>query len=832
MACCLIASMSQASEASAAYDLAGFIDSNCLDCHAGESAEAGLDLERMVSDADTRFPTDRWAKVHDRVKAGEMPPPDYGSPDQPDRDRFVVASADRLRRADKERQATEGRTVYRRLNRVEYENTLRDLLRLPNLEVAGMLPPDSSAYGFDKVGSALDVSHVQLARYLEAAGAAIDQAMGPVLQHGERPETQVLHLDAKTNGRLEQVLRKGKEAVPVGEAVGLLRQPNTAQAPWWWSKFSPTVDGTYRIRMKTHGFVWDRGEVLPADQNHVVTYYALRQTTKRPLGTFDIGPSADQASIHEFDAHLRVGEQLQFWLETLSDQNRGNTPMEEYVAPGVAVEWLEIEGPLFPQWPPASYRQLFGDLPVQDWDPDSNVQPPPLPIHYDGVGKRAKLVQAKPGKTTLRHVVSRQPDADARRLLLRFANRTLRRSVGGDEIRDIVELVQARLDAHVSFQEAMRVGYQAILCSPEFLFLDESPGQLSDFALASRLSYFLWNSLPDDELRRAASRNELHRADVLSAQVERMLNDPKANRFVEDFCGQWLDLRRITVTQPDEQLYPEFDQFLLDSMVRETRRYFAEMVRDDLGADHLVGSDFLMINERLAELYEIDGVEGCTIRKVDLPADSPRGGFLTQASVLKVTANGTTTSPVTRGAWVLDRLYGRPPLPPPPNVPAVEPDLRGATTIRRQLEKHRDDEACATCHRAIDPPGFALESFDVIGTWRDRYRALENGEPPQVKEIMGKPVVYKLGLPVDGSGVDPGGESFEDVHEFRAILLSRKETLAKNLAERLVVYSTGAGIDFADRDAIAKILNETRDTGFGLRSIIHAVVQSDLFQRK
>src|SRR6056297_531358 len=256
------------------------------------------------------------------------------------------------------------------------------------------------------------------------------------------------------------------------------------------------------------------------------------------------------------------------------------------------------------------------------------------------------------------------------------------------------------------------------------------------------------------------------------------------------------------------------------------------MVRDDLGADHLVGSDFLMINERLAELYEIDGVEGCTIRKVDLPADSPRGGFLTQASVLKVTANGTTTSPVTRGAWVLDRLYGRPPLPPPPNVPAVEPDLRGATTIRRQLEKHRDDEACATCHRAIDPPGFALESFDVIGTWRDRYRALENGEPPQVKEIMGKPVVYKLGLPVDGSGVDPGGESFEDVHEFRAILLSRKETLAKNLAERLVVYSTGAGIDFADRDAIAKILNETRDTGFGLRSIIHAVVQSDLFQRK
>jgi len=239
-----------------------------------------------------------------------------------------------------------------------------------------------------------------------------------------------------------------------------------------------------------------------------------------------------------------------------------------------------------------------------------------------------------------------------------------------------------------------------------------------------------------------------------------------------------------------------------------------------------------MINGRLAELYEIPDVDGVAIREVSLPEASPRGGLLTQASVLKITANGTTTSPVTRGAWVLDRFLGQPVPPPPPNVAAVEPDLRGTTTIREQLAKHRDNTGCAACHRRIDPPGFALESFDVIGGFRERYRSLGEGDPVKKTFRGNRPVKYKLGLPVDPTGVAPSGEQFADIHGFRKILLEQDAQLAKSLTEKLLVYATGAGIEFADREAVTKILEETKSKHYGLRSLIHAIVQSEVFRRK
>jgi hypothetical protein len=267
-------------------------------------------------------------------------------------------------------------------------------------------------------------------------------------------------------------------------------------------------------------------------------------------------------------------------------------------------------------------------------------------------------------------------------------------------------------------------------------------------------------------------------------------------------------------------------------MVKETKAYFTEMLRHDLNIEHVIDSDFVMINGRLAKLYDIPDVDGVNLRRVKLPDDSPRGGLLTQASFLKVTANGTTTSPVTRGAWVLDRVYGQPAPLPPSNVPAIEPDLRGTTTIREQLDQHRNIEACATCHRRIDPPGFALESFDVIGGWRDRYRSLGEGENANATFKDNRPVRYKLGLPVDTSGVAPDGQPFNDIHEFRQTLLSQKRQLARNLTERLLTYATGAGIQFADREVVEHILKETEESGHGLRSIIHAVVQNEVFQRK
>ncbi|MEM6365682.1 MAG: DUF1592 domain-containing protein, partial [Planctomycetota bacterium] len=520
-------------------------------------------------------------------------------------------------------------------------------------------------------------------------------------------------------------------------------------------------------------------------------------------------------------------------FETLDDRNKGRKrSMTDYVAPGVAVDWIEIQGPLFEEWPPTSHTALFGDLPMKRWTPETGLRQPQLPMVTSGVGKRATRVLAKQKDVIPMHVISQHPREDARRLLLRFANRAFRRPVHSNELTDIVDLVESKIDQECCFQEAMQVGFQAILCSPEFLFFNEKPGRLDAYALASRLSYFLWSSLPDDELLRLARDGSLLWPATLHEQTERMLNDSKASNFVDNFCGQWLDLRRITITQPDDELYPEFDQWLLDSMVEETKAFFAEMLKQDLSVTHLVDSDFAIVNQRLARHYELPGVDGVALRKVSLPEDSPRGGLLTQAAVLKVTANGTSTSPVTRGAWVLDRIYGQAAPLPPSNVPAIEPDLRGATTIREQLQQHRNDPACASCHRQIDPPGFALENFDVIGGWRDRYRSLGSGDAANVTFKDERPVRYKLGLPVDASGQAPDGTQFTDIHDFRMIMIAQKEQLARNIARRLMTYATGAEIQFADRASIEEVLRRSRDSDYGIRTLIHEVVQSECFQSK
>ena len=387
------------------------------------------------------------------------------------------------------------------------------------------------------------------------------------------------------------------------------------------------------------------------------------------------------------------------------------------------------------------------------------------------------------------------------------------------------------MDDGQTFEKAMRVAFRAVLTSPRFLFFDERPGRLDDWALASRLSYFLWSTCPDEELREVAARGVLNRPEVLRGQVERMLNSPDAVGFVENLTGQWLDLRQIDFTQPDRKLYPEFDDLLKASMLGETRAFFEEMLRDDLSLTNLIHSDFLMVNRRLAEHYGITGVTGEGIRRVPVTVESHRGGLLTQASVLKVTANGTSTSPVIRGAWVAKRLLGEPLPPPPADVPAFEPDTRGTTTIREQLAKHRSLKTCAACHDRMDPPGFALENFDAIGGWRERYRT-ENGDSPEGR-FRGRPIwEYKLGPDVDAAGATPGGRTFENIDGFKQLLLERREQVARNVTQNLLVYATGAGLQFADRETVEDILSQLQTEGGGLRTIVQAIVQSDVFQTK
>lgn len=339
--------------------------------------------------------------------------------------------------------------------------------------------------------------------------------------------------------------------------------------------------------------------------------------------------------------------------------------------------------------------------------------------------------------------------------------------------------------------------------------------------------------MPDNELRTLADQGRLHEPEVLRSQTERLLRDPKSHRFISDFLGQWLKLRQIASNDPDRKLYPEFSPYLQDCMVAESEAFFRELIEKDLDASHLVHSNFAMLNEKLAVHYGIEGVHGPRIRRVELPEDCPRGPFLTHASVLKVTANGTTTSPVPRGAFVMERFLGRPPQPPPATVPAVEPDVRGATTIREQLAKHRSEPSCSACHARIDPPGFALESFDVIGGYRTRYRSLEKGDPaPRGAIDPFIPIQFKLGPPVDSSGQMPGGRAFRDLREFQDQMAQDRETLLKNLAQQLTIYATGRELAFRDRAAIKTVVQSVEARGGGIRTLIHELVQGSLFQKR
>jgi hypothetical protein len=452
-------------------------------------------------------------------------------------------------------------------------------------------------------------------------------------------------------------------------------------------------------------------------------------------------------------------------------------------------------------WPPAGHRMLFGDL-AQAPDP-----------------QRKGRVE----------VVSKDPAADARRILTDFTRRAFRRAVTDADVRPFVARVEAKIKEGHSFERGLRAGLKAVLISPDFLFLRERAGKLDDFALASRLSYFLWSSMPDEELLAAAGRSELSKPEALHKQVERMLRDPKAKAFTENFAGQWLNLRAIDDTVPDPSLYPEYDDDLKGSMIREPYLFFDEVLKDDLGVTRFVASDFSLLNGPLAKLYGIPGVDGREFRMVTLPPESHRGGVLTMAAVLKVTANGTNTSPVIRGSWVLERILGTPPPRPPVDVEAVEPDIRGATTIRQQLAKHRSRPECAGCHARIDPAGFALENFDVMGTWRENYRSVGKGESVV---ISGKCMSYKKGPAVDPADVLLDGRKFGNIDEFKQLLLANPDGLARALAEKLLTYATGGAPSRSDGPELDALVRSVREKKYGLRSLVHEIVQSRLFQSK
>jgi mono/diheme cytochrome c family protein len=766
-----------------------FLVQHCLGCHGTEKPKGNLRLDRLAPNFDDQEILERWLAVRERIEAGEMPPESKPRPPAAAVEALSRWISGRVTTAEATRRTTQGRVVLRRLNRVEYENTVRDLLGV-RVDVKEMLPQDSSAAGFDNVGEALHASSFLMERYLEAA----DMALNAAIASGPQPPTIQKRYDCKD----ERQVKAATERVFRHRDDALVCFSSSHWNAVTLGQFYPPDRCTYRFRIAASGFQSagkpvtfsvHAGSMLMAGKNHLVGYFDA---------------PADEPAVVEFVDHLEARSTIRILPYGLASAQAVNkVGADRYEGPGLAIHWVEVEGPLHESWPPPSHRRLFGDLAQA-----------PVPA-----ANNRKRVE----------VVSQDPEGDARRILGSFARRAYRRTVTDRDLAPLVALVRTRLAAKSTFEQAVRVGLMAAMLTPDFLFLRERPGKLDDFALASRLSYFLWSTMPDDELLALAEEHTLAQPEVLHQQVERMLADPKAAAFTENFTGQWLGLRDIDFTVPSHILYPEFDDMLKASMVAETHRFFDEVLRHDLSPTNFIASDFAMLNGRLAQHYGIPGVEGWAFRKVPLPPGSHRGGVLTMASVLKVTSNGTTTSPVLRGAWVLDRILGTPPPRPPEGIAALEPDIRGATTMREQLAKHRQNASCATCHARIDPPGFALESFDVIGGWRDNYRTTGRGQPVI---LDGRKMPYLKGPKVDPTDVLPDGRSFRDIDELKQLLLKDKDQLARALTEKLLTYATGAAPRAADRPEIEAIVDNLRDHDGGLRTLVHAIVQSKPFQYK
>jgi hypothetical protein len=371
--------------------------------------------------------------------------------------------------------------------------------------------------------------------------------------------------------------------------------------------------------------------------------------------------------------------------------------------------------------------------------------------------------------------------------------------------------------------ESLRGMLTAMLVSPRFLYHEEPPNGPDAYAIASRMSYFLWRSTPDDELLKAAADGSLLDATNRRTQAERMLADARSVRFVNDFTGQWLRVREVGVMKANADLYPEYDAELEAAMRGETEHFISEMFRSDLPLTNLIDSDWTMLNERLAKHYRIDGVVGPDFRRVNLDkSQTVRGGLLTHASIHAVTSNGSTTSPVIRGTWVLEKFLGTPAPPPPPDVPAIEPDIRGATTIKEQLAKHRDIANCASCHRKIDPPGFALENFDVIGGWRDHYRALVEPRPGARAKLSDGP-------PVDSTDEWEGVGRFASFQEFRELVKKREDLVVQNLTHQLATFALGRVPGFADRQPLKDIATNVREKKSGMKSLVLDIVSSPVF---
>lgn len=838
-----VASADDASETKSREVVSGLIEQTCASCHNGETSEGGLNLEELPWKLDSADMRRRWIQIHDRIVKGEMPP-DADDLADADRQTLLASLSTALHRADYAEVVAQGRGPMRRLTRGEYESNLRDLLELPHLDIRDMLPEDREGNHFNKSAKMLDMSRVQLAAYLDAADVALGQAVASGVKpreavHHRLLATRMFQAGQTYGGREAMFFAKDLQLLPLGGGdLARLRKQNSHdpdvelaifRSPSWPyyaypDTFSAVEPGAYHVRFSARAVRQVRDfRLRPARVPQPMTFRARKRSgpdvsgdVRATGGVIDVQP---EVGTYETTIRLKRSETFEYSLLGLPVPRAINPddgplyydfpPMPPGGHPGIAFQWLEVTGPIdSDEWPPPSHKVLFGDLPIRP---------------------------STEGRLEV-EVVLEQPEADAARLVRRFVNHAARQPVPDEAVNVYEQLVKAELEGGAPLAEALLAGYSAFLCSGHFLYLKEpttsTDGQRVDHhAIASRLSHFLWNSRPDAVLMSHANSGQLSDIQTLQGETDRLVEADAFENFVTNFTNYWLSLKDIRRDEPDARLYPEyrFDDYLIESMEAETRAFFTMMVRENLPITVLIDADFALVNDRLSRHYELDLVNGSALRKVELPESSPHGGLLTQAAIMKVTANGSTTSPVIRGAWIMERIMGDPPPPPPETVPAVEPDIRGATTIREQLAKHTTNASCASCHARFDPVGFGLENFDIMGGWRERYRSLERGEKVTGIDRAGHDYTYHVAGPVDASGRLRDGRSFQNITQLKGILLAEPRQLARNLLHQLTTYATGSPVRFSDRRVIEEILDESSGNKYRTRDLIHGLVQSRIF---
>jgi mono/diheme cytochrome c family protein len=793
-------SLAAAGEADAFFQgkIVPFVQTYCADCHGPDEPEAGITLTEFKDAGSLLTARKAWRLAGAKLQAGEMPPADHDVRPKPEESAAIAEWIEaELTRTVCSGPVNPGRVTIRRLNRAEYNNTVRDLVGI-DFKPAEDFPSDDVGYGFDNIGDVLSMPSMLLEKYLTAAETIVEKAI--VVDDPDKAPAQRV-LAARLEGAGNPVEEDARSFTSEGEASIRLDVPRdgeyllTVQA-------SGDQAGPEAIKMSVRLDDKEVKEFEVANQRHNPIDYKTKLKASRGAAKFSV------AFLNDYS-------------KTKDEVEKGERPGDR----NLYVQYVELQGPLGldPETLPESHKRIMICTPAPERP--IIIRPRRRPMNdEDREAARKRRDEARRQAEQDRESRTESRVDCARKIIANFAERAFRRPVAGEEVDRLLEFWKACDKDGQPFERGIQVALSAVLVSPHFLYRIEgepaadSPDNtytLNDFELATRLSYFLWSTMPDQELYELAKQGALRKDGNLEAQVRRMLRDPKAQALVENFGGQWLQTRRLAAMTPDKELFPGFDESLRSAMQQETDLFFAAVMREDRSLLDFIDADFTFLNERLAKHYGIEGVQGKEFQKVQLADDQPamrrRGGILTMASVLVMTSNPTRTSPVKRGKYVMENLLGTPPPPPPPDVPELEEggaELKG--TLKQRMEQHRSNAACAVCHTRMDAIGFGLENFDAIGAWRDK-------DGPHA---------------IDASGKLSAGKDFNGPEGLKKLLVAKPGLFVRCLTDRMLTYALGRGLEEYDECANERIAQAVEKNDYRFSSVAIEIVRSDAFQKK